>query len=163
MGQRVVSLRARGVVDRVGQTGFMDEEGGRQQLLHIGAVAERTELSLRTLRHYDEIGLVNPSERSEGGFRLYSEADVERILLIRRMKPLDFTLEQMRELLDITHEVAQPDASVEARQKLREIEAIAMERRTALEKKVAMADEFLVRLRDLSGPEPEADSEAGEG
>ncbi|MFD4009325.1 MerR family transcriptional regulator [Brachybacterium paraconglomeratum] len=130
----------------------MDRERERKQLLHIGAVAERTELSLRTLRHYDEIGLVNPSERSEGGFRLYSEADVERILLIRRMKPLDFTLEQMRELLDITHDVAQPDAPIEARQKLQEIEAIAIERRAALEKKVAMADEFLSRLRDLSNP-----------
>ena len=130
----------------------MNEKGEGQQLLHIGAVAERTELSLRTLRHYDEIGLVNPSERSEGGFRLYSEADVERILLIRRMKPLDFTLEQMRELLDITHDVAQPDAPIEARQKLQEIEAIAIERRSALEKKVAMADEFLSRLRDLSNP-----------
>lgn len=141
----------------------MSEMSEDRRLLHIGAVAERTELSLRTLRHYDEIGLVNPSERSEGGFRLYSEADVERILLIRRMKPLDFTLEQMRELLDITHEVSQPDASAEARQKLREIEATAMERRTSLEKKVAMADEFLVRLRDLSGPEPQSDSEAREG
>ena len=67
----------------------MNEKGEGQQLLHIGAVAERTELSLRTLRHYDEIGLVNPSERSEGGFRLYSEADVERILLIRRMTRFD--------------------------------------------------------------------------
>lgn len=136
----------------MGQTGYMSQREGYRQLLHIGAVAERTELSLRTLRHYDEIGLVNPSERSEGGFRLYSEADVERILLIRRMKPLDFTLEQMRELLDITHDVAQPDAPVEARQKLQEIEAIAIERRAALEKKVAMADEFLSRLRDLSNP-----------
>lgn len=136
----------------MGQTGFMDRERERQQLLHIGAVAERTELSLRTLRHYDEIGLVNPSERSEGGFRLYSEADVERILLIRRMKPLDFTLEQMRELLEITHDVSQPDAPLEARQKLQEIEANAIERRSALEKKVAMADEFLSRLRDLSMP-----------
>ena len=38
--------------------------------LHIGAVAQRTELSVRTIRHYDEIGLVTPSGRSEGGFRL---------------------------------------------------------------------------------------------
>lgn len=134
------------------QTVGMSRSEGRAQLMHIGAVAERTELSFRTLRHYDEIGLVNPSERSEGGFRLYSEADVERILLIRRMKPLDFTLEQMRELLDITRDVARPDAPIEARQKLQEIEAIAIERRSALEKKVAMADEFLVRLRDLSTP-----------
>lgn len=146
----------------MGQTGFMDRERERQQLLHIGAVAERTELSLRTLRHYDEIGLVNPSERSEGGFRLYSEADVERILLIRRMKPLDFTLEQMRELLEITHDVSQPDAPLEARQKLQEIEAIAIERRGALEKKVAMADEFLSRLRDLSTPTRQDDTETRE-
>lgn len=137
-----------------------NEDGSR--LIHIGAVAERTELSLRTLRHYDEIGLVNPSERSEGGFRLYSEADVERILLIRRMKPLDFTLEQMRELLDITHDVAQPNAPAEARQKLQEIEAIATERRTVLERKVAMADEFLARLRRLSAVEPQGESEGPE-
>lgn len=123
-------------------------------LLHIGAVTERTELSLRTLRHYDEIGLVTPSARSEGGFRLYSEEDVERILLIRRMKPLEFTLEQMRELLEITEEVARPGASAQARQKLEEIEAIARERRAVLEKKVAMADEFLARLRDLTSPDP---------
>ena len=142
----------------MGQTEDMSQNNGRPQLLHIGAVAVRTELSLRTLRHYDEIGLVNPSERSEGGFRLYSEADVERILLIRRMKPLDFTPEQMRELLDVTHDVAQPDAPLEARQKLHEIEAIAIERRSALEKKVAMADEFLSRLRDLSTPAHQDDA-----
>ena len=142
----------------MGQTEDMSQNNGRPQLLHIGAVAERTELSLRTLRHYDEIGLVNPSERSEGGFRLYSEADVERILLIRRMKPLDFTLDQMRELLDITHNVSRPDAPLEARQKLQEIEAIAIERRSALEKKVAMADEFLSRLRDLSTPQDDRGS-----
>lgn len=130
----------------------MDETSEERGLLHIGAVAERTELSLRTLRHYDEIGLVHPSERSEGGFRLYSAQDVERILLIRRMKPLDFSLEQMRELLDITHDVARPDPPLEAREKLRELEELALERRRALERKVAMADEFLDRLRALSSP-----------
>lgn len=120
------------------------------QLLHIGAVAERTELSLRTLRHYDEIGLITPSERSSGGFRLYSEADVERILLIRRMKPLDFTLEQMRELLEVTEAATRPDSPDAVRQKLREFEETALERRAALERKVAMADEFLARLQELS-------------
>jgi len=120
------------------------------QLLHIGAVAERTELSLRTLRHYDEIGLITPSERSSGGFRLYSEADVERILLIRRMKPLDFTLEQMRDLLEVTEAATRPDSPDAVRQKLREFEETAIERRAALERKVAMADEFLARLQELS-------------
>ena len=63
--------------------------------MHIGEVAARTELSLRSLRHWDEVGLLRPSGRTDGGFRLYTEADVEKILVIRRMKPLGFTLDQM--------------------------------------------------------------------
>ena len=45
----------------------------RAGLLQIGQVAERTGLSLRTIRFYEENGLVIPTARSEGGFRLYSE------------------------------------------------------------------------------------------
>lgn len=70
--------------------------------MRIGEVATRTELSLRTIRHYEETGLVVPSARSRGGFRLYTEADVARLMVIRRMKPLGFTLDEMRDLLDAT-------------------------------------------------------------
>ena len=65
--------------------------------MKIGEVAERTALSIRSLRHYDELGLVSPSAHSPGGFRLYTEADVERLLLIRRMKPLGFSLDRMKD------------------------------------------------------------------
>lgn len=58
-------------------------------------------MSLRTLRHYDEIGLLQPSGRSDGGFRLYTEEDLERLLVIRRMKPLGFTLEEMHEVMGV--------------------------------------------------------------
>lgn len=76
-----------------------DGVGWLVQLMQIGEVANRVGLSLRTIRHYDEVGLVVPSERSVGGFRLYTDADVERLALVKKLKPLDFTLEQMRELL----------------------------------------------------------------
>ena len=69
------------------------------ELMQIGQVATRIGLSLRTIRHYDDVGLVTPSARSAGGFRLYTEADVERLALIKRLKPLDFSLDQIRELL----------------------------------------------------------------
>jgi DNA-binding transcriptional MerR regulator len=69
------------------------------QHMQIGEVAERTSLSLRTIRYYEEVDLVPPSARTPGGFRLYTEADVARLMLIRRMKPLDFTLEEMRDVL----------------------------------------------------------------
>ena len=68
--------------------------------LQIGEVALRTELSVRTVRHYHDVGLVEPSARSGGGFRLYTEADVQRLLVIRRMKPLGFSLAEMKRLLD---------------------------------------------------------------
>jgi DNA-binding transcriptional MerR regulator len=67
--------------------------------MQIGEVASRVGLSLRTLRHWDEVGLVTPSARSAGGFRLYTEADVHRLELVKTLKPLDFALEQTRELL----------------------------------------------------------------
>ena len=68
--------------------------------MQIGEVAARTGLSLRTIRHWDEMGLVVPSERSPGGFRLYTETDIERLELVKTLKPLELRLEQVRELLD---------------------------------------------------------------
>lgn len=78
----------------------MDSGNADPELLQIGDVAARTELSIKTIRHYDDVGLVTPSARSAGGFRLYTGSDVERLLSIRRMKPLGFTLDEMRELLE---------------------------------------------------------------
>ncbi len=69
--------------------------------MQIGEVAEQTNLSLRTIRYYEEMGLVTPSARTSGGFRLYSDTDVARLRLIRRMKPLEFSLEEMRNVLGV--------------------------------------------------------------
>lgn len=66
----------------------------------IGEVAEAVGLSLRTIRHYEEVGLAPPSGRTTGGFRLYTDADIDRLRLVKHMKPLEFSLEEMRELLD---------------------------------------------------------------
>lgn len=69
--------------------------------MQIGEVRERTGLSLRTIRYYEEMGLIRPSSRSSGGFRLYTDVDVARLTLIKRMKPLDFSVEEMRDLLGV--------------------------------------------------------------
>ena len=69
------------------------------ELHQIGAVAERVGLSLRTIRHYDEVGVVTPSGRSKGGFRLYTDDDIERLRVAKAMKPLGFTLEETKDLM----------------------------------------------------------------
>src|SRR5258708_33783073 len=56
--------------------------------LRIDQVAERTGLTKRALRYYEEIGLLDPPTRTEGNYRLYSEADVAHIARIRRMREL---------------------------------------------------------------------------
>jgi len=83
--------------------------------LQIGEVADLTGLSVKTIRHYADVGLVTPSARSAGGFRLYASADVDRLLAIRRMKPLGFTLDEMRQLLDSLATLHTPTASDDQR------------------------------------------------
>ncbi len=70
-------------------------------MLQIGEVAARVGLSLRTIRHWDEVGLVVPSARSTGGFRLYTEDDVERLQFIKTLKPLDLSLDQIKDLVSV--------------------------------------------------------------
>ena len=73
--------------------------GVSKDLHQIGEVADGLGLSLRTVRYYEEMGLITPAERTEGGFRLYSDEEIERLALIKEMKPLGFTVQEMRALL----------------------------------------------------------------
>lgn len=122
----------------------MSESG----MMRIGAVAERTALSFRTLRHYDEVGLVTPSGRTDGGFRLYTEQDVDRLLLIRRMKPLGYSLDEMGELLSVVGALATTPDDASLQQRMSAIRDGAESRRQKLEQQLAMADEFLALLED---------------
>jgi len=63
--------------------------------LRVGEVAQATGLTVRTLHHYDEIGLLVPSERSEAGYRLYSDGDVRRLYRILALRGMGFTLEEI--------------------------------------------------------------------
>ncbi|KUI16013.1 transcriptional regulator [Mycobacterium sp. GA-1285] len=66
----------------------------------IGAAATLTGVSVRTLHHYDQIGLVVPSVRTEAGYRGYTDADIERLHLVLVYRSVDMPLEEIRELLD---------------------------------------------------------------
>jgi len=65
----------------------------------VGQLAERTGLTVRTLHHYDQIGLLSPSHRSKAGHRLYGERDVKRLQKIVSLRQLGLTLDQIAEWL----------------------------------------------------------------
>ncbi|MET9793158.1 MerR family transcriptional regulator [Streptomyces canus] len=121
--------------------------------MQIGEVATRTELSLRTIRHYEDTGLVIPSARSQGGFRLYTESDVARLMVIRRMKPLGFTLDEMRALLEATDrldtgEELPPEERKELLDRIRGFEQAAQKRVEDLRTELARAEEFAATLAE---------------
>ena len=127
----------------------------REDLMQIGVVADRAGLSLRTIRYYEEVGLVVPAERSPGGFRLYSEDNIAQLRLIKRMKPLDFTLEQMRDLLETVQALtADPppegDRLAELSDRLGLYRSIVEARTNALRAQLHRAEDFADLLRSPS-------------
>ncbi|WP_346958683.1 MerR family transcriptional regulator [uncultured Arthrobacter sp.] len=119
--------------------------------MHIGELAERTGLSLRTIRHYDDVGLLPASARTDGGFRVYSEADAARLMLIKQMKPLGFSLEEMAEILGLLAAEGTPgsasataDSGPDAR--LAEFLERAEHQRAKMARNLSQADEFIAML-----------------
>jgi DNA-binding transcriptional MerR regulator len=83
--------------------------------LQIGEAASRTGLTQRTLRYYEELGLLKPASRMEGGFRLYSPDDMERIEYIKNLRDvLGFSLAEIKEMVQA--EDARDQLRVELRQ-----------------------------------------------
>lgn len=82
----------------------------------VGEVARIAHVSVRSLHHYDEIGLLAPSERSEAGYRLYSDDDLRRLSRIRFYRELDFSLEEISSIL--ADPGAGPDAHLRRQHRL---------------------------------------------
>ncbi len=77
------------------------EEGHtREEALKVGELARRTGLSVRTLHHYDEIGLLSPARRTATGHRLHGRDEIQRLQQIRSLRQLGFSLMEIRECLD---------------------------------------------------------------
>lgn len=78
----------------------MTEMRQREQLLSVGEVAEQFGVTVRTLHHYDAIGLLQPGERSSAGYRLYTSANITRLQHVVVYRRLGFSLEEIALLLD---------------------------------------------------------------
>ena len=129
----------------------------RSEALKVGELVRRTGLTVRTLHHYDETGLLVPSARSDAGYRLYTPGDVARLQQVLSLRQLGFSLEEVRDCLDrpgfspldvIGLHVARLREQIERQRKLCErLEALAAHLRTAGE---VSADEFLRTIEEMT-------------
>jgi DNA-binding transcriptional MerR regulator len=123
----------------------------------VGELAKRTGLTVRTLHHYDEMGLLKPSLHTEAGYRLYTPADVARLQQVLSLRQLGFALEEICDCLDrpgfaplevIRLHVARLREQIELHRKLCErLEALAELFRTAGE---VSADGFLQTIQVMT-------------
>lgn len=122
-----------------------------QAVLHIAEVAESVGLSLRALRHYDSAGLASPSSRDGDGAGLYGPDEVDRLRLIKRLRPLQLDLEELAEVVDAVDELAADGTPPERRRQLVErlarVVALAEERAAHLRAELAELDDTTAELR----------------
>ena len=123
--------------------------GEEEPYLQIGEVAERTGVTQRTLRFYEEKGLLKPPTRMEGGFRLYSEADIQRVERIKRQQQLlGFSLAEIKEFVEAEEVKLQlraeyrPDAALSQKraQLLKAIEVTERQHELISQKLAALAE-----------------------
>lgn len=102
--------------------------------MNIGTLSRLAQVPVDTIRYYEKLGLIPPALRSDSGYRLYADADVQRLNFIRRAKTLGFTLDEVAGLLELS----------EQRQDMAPVKAAARARIAAIEDKIAQ----LQRIRD---------------
>jgi|SRR3990172_3515538 len=69
--------------------------------LQIGELAKRAGVSIRTVRYYEEIGLLKPSSLTSGGIRLYNQQDLNKLIFIRRLKMLGLNMDELKMALGV--------------------------------------------------------------
>jgi DNA-binding transcriptional MerR regulator len=114
-------------------------------LLRVGELAKKTGLTVRTLHHYDTIGLLPPSGRSEAGYRLYNRSDIARLHAIQALRQIGMLLSDIAGLL------AQPEQS---------LSTVVRHQIALLDRQIAQATNLRTRLQLLevrleNGDEPE--------
>lgn len=121
-----------------------------QAYLQIGEVAERTGVTQRTLRFYEEKGLLKPPSRLEGGFRLYSEDDVRRVEQIKRLQTLlGISLADIKDMVE-AHEVKhQIKATYRRDAEVSDRRAKLLRVKEVTTGQVALIDQKLAALREM--------------
>jgi|DewCreStandDraft_1066081.scaffolds.fasta_scaffold00173_18 DNA-binding transcriptional MerR regulator len=132
------------------QPGHEQAESAEQRYMQIGEVAERTGLTQRTLRYYEEIGLLPPAARMEGGFRLYTEADVRRLETIVQLKRLlGISLAEIKRIVDAEELLQQLRQERKRASEPAEKRAVIQQALTVLKEQLATIDGRIAQMQAL--------------
>ena len=108
--------------------------------MNIGTVAEQSGVQPKTIRYYETIGLIRPADRRANGYRSYSSIDMRALNFIKRARSLGFSVDEVRELLDLWQDKKRTSAAVKA---------LAIRHLAALDHKIEALQSMRKALADL--------------
>ena len=124
--------------------------------LQIGELARRAGVSIRTVRYYEEIGLLTPSSLTSGGIRLYSQQDLNRLIFIRRLKMLGLNMEEIKMSLGISQPTSDQKIRVEHTLQLLRLQKDKLKeeitRLTDVAKEVENSERMVTRCLSCNAP-----------
>jgi len=117
------------------------------ELLKIGDFARFADTNLRTLRYYEELGLLSPARRSQGGFRYYRRTDAHRVRMIRDLQELGLHLDRIRDLIAARREgETHEQFNLRVRQALEEHQRLLRQRMQTLEAQITRVAQALHKI-----------------
>jgi len=126
-------------------------ESKEERMLTVGELAKRIGTNPRTIKHWEEKGIIEPDSHSPGGFRLYDERYVELCALLQDLQNFGYTLDEIKVIADLVRDflVIQKDYTVFSAEKIREKFAQMMGQIGLLNEKVRMVEEGIKRWRKI--------------
>jgi len=109
--------------------------------MNIGSVSEKSGVSSKTIRYYESIGLIPPADRAENGYRDYGPNDVETLRFVKRSRAMGFSVEDVRNLLDLW--VNKDRASAD-------VKAVALKHIDDVEKRIVELESIRDTLKNLT-------------
>ena len=118
--------------------------------LRIGELAQASGVPAKTIRFYEEVELLPPAQRAENSYRLYGDEDVQRLRFIRNARSLDFSLDDLREILALRDQGEAPcryvmqlleEKSVEIEERIRQLHALQEELQQLLARAASLPDD----------------------
>lgn len=118
--------------------------------MHIGELARQAAVNIQTIRFYERQGLLPAPSRNSSGYRWYQKSDLDRVTFIRRNQELGFTLEEIKQILDLHRVVAAMTFPLRHKPtELSAIIAIGRERLEAINQKTRTLRAMGLRLRSM--------------
>lgn len=109
--------------------------------MNIGELAKSSGVNAKLIRHYESIGLIPKASRTESGYRIYSEQDIQFLRFIKRARGLGFSMKEIKKLVGLWRNRSRAS---------REVKALATAHIDELEKKISEMQEMVANLKTLA-------------